>query len=565
MIKCYKKYFLVAVLSVILPSKAGVLWNIQDGIKHYNYTNYKAAKEYFTDYLLNNPNDEEGFYELGRTCLKLKDKVLALSNFEKSYNLASKEKNLEKIKFKSDAQALNDYFDMAAMYFEDGNLQEADFYADLMLKMDNKNASAWFLKAKIANSKGLKEQAVEYMNNAILYNNKLLKTNLAKKLNIYSAPPVSKEKYYLFAFEDYYRGNVDSAIRNCKSYLESDSENVDINILLSKLYLLKNDLNSALETVENAKKTAENTELYLLEATIYNLLKDLTKEQAALEKAYKINPNNTKVLYSTGNYYLKNEDYKNAFKYFEALINTDDGFYEGYFGYILCLIEKGQFDNALSYIRKAVNLNPNQSEINYLLSLICFKQGQFDEAIDYIQEAIQKHKNSNYFLLKAKINYYQNNYKASLDALNETTKLSQTIYKPYEVDKYYIKINLKLKNFQNAQYYLNNVDSRLDKNSLLYKYNLYKFYKLEGNDKKADSTYNQIKSTRPNSINDYIDLSEIIYEEEGTNNSILLLDKAIKKNPDEPELYSQKIKIYSLSGLSESSKQTEKEMSEKFN
>ena len=564
MINCYKILFLFLGLNLILSCRASLLWNIQDGIDLYNKAKYNDAKIFFINYLDNNPNDEKGYYNLAKTYLKLKDKTLALENFEKVYDIASKEKTLEKIQFKDNSQVLNDYFDMAVMYFEDANLQEAEFYADLMIKLDIKDSNAWFLKAKIANSRGQKEEAKEYLNKAILYNNKLLKTNLAKKLNIYSLPSVSKENHYLFAFENYYKGNIEGAFNNCLKYVESDKTNPEINILLAELYLNKNDTKNALEVVENGKKLSENIGYYLLEAQIYKKLEDYSKQESALLKAYKINPNNSKMLYEIGNFYLEKDNYKNAIKYFEALVNTDDSFYEGYFGYIKSLIEVGKTNSALNYIRKASAINNNQSEINYLLSLICFKQGLFDESNDYINEAILKHKNPNYYLLKAKIMYFSGNYDESLKILNETLKFGKT-YNEFEVDEYHLKNYLKLKKYQNIQYYLNGRECKLDKNSLLYKYILYKIYKLEGNDKKADFLYGQIKLARANSIKEYLDLSEIIFEEEGLDNSIKLLDKAIKKMPAEPELYSQKIKIYYLAKSFEKAKEISNIMSDKFN
>jgi len=567
LINCYKlKLFLISFACLCLSSKASLLWNINDGILQYKYGKYKEAESFFINYLKNNPNDKEGYYELAQTYLKLKNPLEASKNFEKSYSLTLKDINLEKIKFdNSNISNLQDYFDMAVMYFKEGNFQEADFYADMMLKLDNKNADAFFLKAKIANSKGEIEEAKKFLENAVLYNNKLLKTNLAKKLNVYSIPSVSKENYHMFAFEEYFKGNIEQAISNCERYVELDKTNPEINILLSKLYLKQGDPKKALEIIEEAKKTGENIGYYLLEADIYNFLDESDKEKNALLKAYKINPNNTEMLYKAGNFYLKKGDYKTSIKYFEALINTDDSFYEGYFGYIKNLIELGKTDNAIVYARKAISNNKEGSEGDYLLALICFEQGQFEESLDYITEAILKHNNPNYLLLKAKIEYYLKNYDKSLETLNEIKKISYSVYNPKEVDKYYLKNYFKLDQYQMAQYYFNNSDFALDKNSLIYKYNLYKTYKLQGNDKKADFLYNQIKNTGLNSIEDCVDLSEIIFEEQGLEEAIRLLDKAIKKFPDEYGLYSQKVIIYSVSNNEDKVKDTLNKMSEIFN
>ena len=451
------------------------------------------------------------------------------------------------------------------MYFQDGNFKEADFYADLMLKLDSKDASAWFLKAKVANSKGLKEDAVKYMNNAIIYNNKLLKTNLAKKLDIHSAPPISKDKYYFSAFENYFKGNIERAVGSCIKYIEADPDNPDINILLSKLYILQNNPELAVKSLENVQKSGENIEYFLNKAKLDEFLGNGQEQKKSLLKAYKINPNNQELLYNLGIYSLKENDYKNALKYFEALISSDDSFYEGYFGYIRALAGAGKINRALNYIRKANAINPEQSEINYLLALICYNQAQFDEAKDYIEEAISKHENSNYLLLKAKILYYSGKYKESSEILDKITKSPQTVYNKSEISEYFIKNYIKLNDFQNAQYYLDNGKIELDKSSLLYKYILYKICKLQGNDKKADFLYGQIKFFKTDTLQDYLDLSEIVYEEENLENSIKLLDKAIKKMPEQYELYSQKVKIYQISPSFKKAKETLEEINKIFN
>ena len=81
----------------------------------------------------------------------------------------------------------------------------------------------------------------------------------------------------------------------------------------------------------------------------------------------------------------------------------------------------------------------------------------------------------------------------------------------------------------------------------------------------ADFLYNQIKFSRLNSANDYINLSGILSEEEGLDSAIKLLDKAIKKMPDEAQLYFQKIRIYSSFALNDKVKEVLNTISKKFN
>ena len=114
--------FLTLFLSLTLSAntlQASFLWNIDFGIKKFRNNDFKEAKNYFSDYIKSNPNDKDGYWWLAKTYAKLDDVKNANENFKKSYELSSKEKNLEKINFDLTSQnSVEDYFDMETMYFE---------------------------------------------------------------------------------------------------------------------------------------------------------------------------------------------------------------------------------------------------------------------------------------------------------------------------------------------------------------------------------------------------------------------------------------------------------------
>ena len=69
----------------------------------------------------------------------------------------------------------------------------------------------------------------------------------------------------------------------------------------------------------------------------------------------------------------------------------------------------------------------------------------------------------------------------------------------------------------------------LDKNRIIYKYNLYDIYKLQGSEKLANEKLEEIKKSKPATIQDFIDLSEIYYEQNKIDEAIKILNKGIKK------------------------------------
>ena len=524
----------------IRSTQASLLWPIDYGVNQYRKNNLKITKEYFIDYIKSNPNDEDGYYWLAKTYFDLKDIEKANSYFKKAYELSLKEKNIEKIDFNINATSnLEDYFDMAAMYFETGDLKESNAYADLMLKINPKSPSAYFIKAKIAQLEGNIDEATEYLNKAIIFNNKLINTKLAKTLNIDELPQTTLEMYEIFALEAYFSNDLDSAIRYCKKYLDINPANIDITNLLIDLYIKNNELTSAQSLIDKVLSENINVQTLLYKAKIQAIKKEGNYETTLLN-AYRINPNNSNVLLELGNYYLKNKNYTKSKKYFEILINVNDAFYEGYFGYIYSLLELEEVDLAIELIRKFISLNPDASEGDYLLAKICEKKGNLKEASQYLTTAIEKAYHSDYFLKRAEINYKLKEYQEAINDLKIAHKLPNA--KENDITDALIKNYLKNNDIMNARILLNK-KTILDKNRIIYKYNLYVIYKLQNNERMALNQLEEIKKIKPVSIQDYLDMSEIYLEEARVSEAINILNKGIKKYPQDFCLYSKKAKI----------------------
>lgn len=533
-----KKALLFAIFLCANSAYAGYLWNIDSGISEFYKGNFNYSRDFFKVYLKSNPNDENGYWWLARSYQKLHDNSNALVNFEKSYHQAYSKQEIEKINFNPKENAnIEDYFDMATEYFSNGNYKEADFYADMMLKIDNKSASAYFIKAKVAKALKNDDDAVEYIKQAIIYNNDILKTNLAKSLKIYSVPEATKSVYKFNAQELYYKGEVKEAITNAKKYVEMDASVDMINFLIN-LHLKNNDTTSAKTLIDELKsKNLANIQTYIYESQI---AKDDREIEKALLEAYEINPNNQDVLLNLGNFYLKKQDYKNSLKYFETLNEVNTDLYEGYFGLALSKLKLNQNEDALDLIRKMNKQNPDSSENLYLLSFLAQNQKSYNEALDYLDEAIKKDKNPNYYIEKAKIYYTLKNYNQSLEALKQSSETYGNVINKTESDEYYIKNYIKLNEVEKAQNLLS-YDIKLDKNRIMYKYYLYNLCKLQGNN--SANCQRTFKMPKPNSENDYIDLSEILYEKNNIKDALRMTDLGLKNYPNSSELISQKIKL----------------------
>ena len=134
----------------------------------------------------------------------------------------------------------------------------------------------------------------------------------------------------------------------------------------------------------------------------------------------------------------------------------------------------------------------------------------------------------------------------------------------YEMQDYLILNYLKVNDLINAQIHLNKKLS-LDKNRIMYKYNLYVLYKLQGNDKMASAQREIFEKAKLVNPQDYIDLSEIYFDLGKFEEAIKILNKGIKKSSEKSELYCQKAKILTLLNKTNEALEVYQDMKEKNN
>lgn len=560
-----KKIALFLFVLSLQTSYASLVWDINEGIDLYNKKNYKDALNYFKSYEKANPNDENGSWWIGKTYSTLEDNKNSSKYFQLAYQKARVEKNIDKVVFGHPEQNNNidDYFDMAAMYYNDGEYKEALNYADMMLKINPNIAGAYFIKAKIANIYGDSDKAKSYLNKAIILNSSILNTNLAKKLQIDKIPELTKEDYLEYAYKAYFEGNLTSTIEYCKKYLDNNSNSVDVALLLIDCYIKNNEINNAKEILKTLLLENKNNISLLIKQAEIEKLENNKNYSDTLLKVYSINPNNKIVLLNLSNYYLQQEDYEASKKYFEKLLSIDDSLYEAYFGYIYSLINLGKSDDAISLIKKATTLNKNTSEIEFLLAKLCEAQGNYQEALDYMQSALQKEENSLYKFNLAKYNYILKKNSVSLTLIDDLDK-------DYPENIQYSILNyFALEKFDVAKEELNGINS-INKNSIMYKYYWYKIYKEENNQKEANSYLNKINRFRPSSVEEFSDYTKVKFL---ISNSIdeadKILSQGMKKYYDKKseliKLYFTKFELYALIGDFSKINEINKEIKTIFN
>lgn len=542
-----KKNFLLLISLIFSVNAcfASLFWNLDVGIEELQKTNFKQALNYFSYYITFNPNDEDGYYWLAIAHKGLGDEKLSAQNFQKAYELYTQKKDVERINFNFESLSnVDDYFDMAVNYYGSGNYKEADFYADMMLKIEPKSAQAYFIKAKVAKAWSNDELAKKYLNQAIIFDNGILDTNLAKALSVNEVPQTTKETYRLYAVELYYRGKIKEAILNAEKYLALDKD-IDMINFLANLYIKADYINLAQDLIKSAKEAGiSNIQTYLAEAKIYDIKNYFDDEEKVLYDAYRINPNNQDILFALAEFYLKTKDYLNAKRFYENLVLVDDDFYEAYFGLVYSKLRLNDTSEVSTLIRKMTEINPESSEIQFLLGLLAECNLSLMDAFDFINQAIQKKDNPNYHFEKGKVYYIMGKYRDAIEEFKLARKDYANLVEKVQLDEYLLRSYIQSENLDEAQNIIIQ-SQKLDKNRIIYKYNLYKLCHLK--EKDSGVCKKNFKSVKSEKLEDYIDNIEIAFDKKDLKSASKIISSGLKKYPYSGELIFQKIRLnYSL-------------------
>ena len=156
------------------------------------------------------------------------------------------------------------------------------------------------------------------------------------------------------------------------------------------------------------------------ETKILNLYKEKNYKDVIISglKLLKKNPKNYQLIYSIGLSYVNLQNYTEAEKYFDKLLNVQKKPEILYIQANICKQLK-KYDSAINYFEEAIRLNPNFSEAYNNLGNTKKRVGKIDEAISCFEKAIKlKENNIQAYLNLANI-YKENKYFKELIAIYE--------------------------------------------------------------------------------------------------------------------------------------------------
>ena len=210
----------------------------------------------------------------------------------------------------------------------------------------------------------------------------------------------------------------DEALKFAKSAATLFSDKQTNNLLLGFVYSRLGDTKNAYLNYLNAQDHG-NLDVRLAVKT-YKLSVEINgKEQASKEFDQWLEKNqNAENVFYAANYFLDQNEYKMAEKYYEVYLTKNQNNPTVYNNLAWLKLEQGKNTDALNYANKAFELAPSSPAVMDTLGLVLLKTGEYDKAGSYLLSAYQQlNDNPSVKYHLALFYYHKNNFDKSRSIL----------------------------------------------------------------------------------------------------------------------------------------------------
>ncbi len=160
-----------------------------------------------------------------------------------------------------------------------------------------------------------------------------------------------------------------------------DPQSGELNVDLALAYAELKNFSKALEFAQKAVANSKTGNAYHVLGLIHEGLGDNAKALEAYEKGLAIDPSNSDLRLTVGNFYGKQKSLDLAIKAYDKAIQNDPKNSFAYSNAGYAYQQKGDLNKAAEYFQKATEVDPKDAVAWYDLGSLKSKQGNYDEAI----------------------------------------------------------------------------------------------------------------------------------------------------------------------------------------
>ncbi len=384
-------------------------------------SDFSAPIALLNSYIKNNPQDYNGYIELGVLYYKMQDYNQAYKTFiripeKKRLNTVNIYMGicLKKLERYSEANqylykalkanpkdktALHQLGEVAELQ---QNYARARYYYQQILKEESTNYDYLLKLISIAFKEGNHQRAFELAKknmdfDFIVAASSMLiqegRADLAEELldKLSKTPDASRDLLYLQGALIYEAGkDKQKALAYLEQITPEDTYYKNALEIIIHLYLEQNDFEKAIPVIQKAKQFApDERNFYVLEYNTYLFIGDNEKAYEALYQYIKKYSDDNDAKFRFAYVCFKLGEKQKALKYMEEILVSEPENYDAlnFIGYTL-VEENKDLKRAEQYLLKADKLNPNHDYINDSLAWLYYTLEDYEKAWAYIQRAV---------------------------------------------------------------------------------------------------------------------------------------------------------------------------------
>lgn len=499
-------------------------------------------------------------------------------------------------------EIIEDYLDIADNYAFSGEYAKALDYINMVVYFEPMNSTAKYKQAMLLTTLQKTDEAKEIFAEAVKLNPQFANSELATILladnntlsktryssiepsNVQPHPqelsvkqtfentfgldlqeeepePDSSEYYNRLALEQLNNGDNTAAYEYFKKSLELDNKNFDAHNNLGLFYWQQGEKKLAEKQFKKAAKIDPHSSKPLLNLGL--LYKEMQKDRKYynhINKAATLNPHDYLSNWIMGNYYAETGRLTHAIKFYQNTIEYNPNFYDGYLSLGNALANAQDFDGAYTIFEKALTINSTDPNLYYVLAKTATVLGKTLDAKQYILEGLEIAETDKLLLELAKVTSDMGDYEESLQIL---LKYFANTNEP-EILNYIGLAYYKLKQPKLAINYFNKL-LEIEKNKIIYFYNLALCYKTLGDRTNFFKYVDMATKILPKYPQDYIDLSNIYFDNGNKSYALNMLDEGILKFPDDKKIYLAKLSLFQTCGDTKNYTEFKSVIDAKFN
>ena len=330
-------------------------------------------------------------------------------------------------------------------------------------------------------------------------------------------------------------GRMDDAVSEMQAAAGLDPSSNYLKKELAALWSGQNQYEKALEILgEVTRQDPDDIEALLMVGQIQLALKQTDIALNAFEEAISKDASREDVYHALGNIYMQNEDYPNARRIYEQLIDQYPGSFVGHFFLGKIHADLGQINEAEQEFQKTLMLAPDLEEPRFRLIELYQSQGRVDKTSELYDEVLSRNPNSIRAAMGMGMLNYHKGQKQT--AKEQFEKLGQRSLTDKNVIPTLIRHYIDTKKYDDTIILAEGMIKGAPDNTTLH-YLVALAYDETENVSMALHHFRKVASDSQFYKNAALQIGFILNDQEKTEEAITHIKTVIKQIPDDPEPY----------------------------